>query len=196
MPSHVQRVVALAGLAAGLVLGAVPGARASSILWTLENVTFDDGGTAHGTFTTDSATGGLLGFDIVTTPGTTLAGFTYNPQTVNFVDNNLDQLNSFLIGNDIIPIPYDLQLTFVHPLTAGLPVDPIIPGNPPVAAYSLECNDCNPFRFVESGFAVAPEPATLAVFGIGLAGLGVALRRRTQRRPYGQGARGSGICRG
>ena len=182
MPSHIQRVVALAGLAAGLVLGAVPGANASSITWTLENVTFDDGGNAHGTFTTDPATGGLLGFDIVTTPGTTLGGFAYNPQTVSFVDNNLNQPNSFLIGNDSLPVPYDLQLTFVHRLTGGLHVDPIIPGNPPIAAYSFECNDCNPFRFVESGFAVAPEPATLAVFGIGLAGLGVALRGRRLRQ--------------
>lgn len=178
MPSPIQCAAVLAGVLAGLTHGAVSGAYANPISWTLENVTFDDGGTAFGTFTTDSVTGNLLGFDIVTTPGATLGGYTYTPQTTNFSGNNVNQPNSFIVGNDTQLIRKYIQLTFVHPLTGGLAVDPIIPGNPPVAAYSLECNDCNPFRFVETGIAVIPEPAMLTAFGIGLAGLGVALRRR------------------
>lgn len=178
LPSPIRRAAILAGMMTGLVLSPIPGAQANPISWTLRNVTFDDGGTAFGTFTTDPATGDLRGFDITTTPGAVLGGYTYTPLTTNFSSNNLNQPNSFIVGNDTQQIRTYIQLTFVHPLTGGLAVDPIIPGNPPFAAYSFECNDCNPFRFVESGDAVAPEPATLAIFGIGLAGLGAAIRRR------------------
>ncbi len=66
-------------LAVGLLLFALPlPSFASTIVWTLDGVTFEDGGTASGTFATDSTTGAVTSFNIVTTFGTTLEGTTYN----------------------------------------------------------------------------------------------------------------------
>ena len=174
---HVHRIVVLIGSMLGFVLGGASSASAYPILWKLNSVTFDDGGTAHGAFTTDSTTGDVLGFDIVTTPGATLNGFTYNAGTSFLYGNNVNQPNSFIIANSGNPffIPY-MQLTFKYPLIGSLSVDPIIPGNPPFAGYSYECNNCIPFRFVESGYATAPEPGTLALIGSALVGL-AAVRR-------------------
>lgn len=38
----------------------IPAAKATVIDWTLQDVTFNDGGTASGSFATDSATGSIL----------------------------------------------------------------------------------------------------------------------------------------
>jgi hypothetical protein len=62
--------------AAGIAVSA--GARAADITYTLEGVTFNDGGTAHGTLTVDS-TGMLLSANFFTTGGTVLHhGYTYD----------------------------------------------------------------------------------------------------------------------
>jgi hypothetical protein len=51
-------------------------ANAVTLNWTLSGVKFDDGGAASGTFSTDSTTGNVLGFNIVTTAGALIPGFT------------------------------------------------------------------------------------------------------------------------
>jgi hypothetical protein len=43
----------------------------------LEGVTFDDGGNANGTFSTDSSTGDIVSYDITTTTGTAVLGAVY-----------------------------------------------------------------------------------------------------------------------
>ena len=48
--------------------------QASIIDWTLEGVTFDDGGTASGTFSTNSSTGDIVSYDITTTAGSNSSG--------------------------------------------------------------------------------------------------------------------------
>jgi hypothetical protein len=63
--------------AAPLAISAMP-AQASVIDWTLQNVVFSDGGSASGTFSTDSATGDVLNFDITTTSGSKLGGTVYD----------------------------------------------------------------------------------------------------------------------
>ena len=64
--------VTILGLVAGLVLTLSTPAHA--ILWTLSGVTFDDGGTASGSFDYDADTNTLSSINIVTTAGGTLAG--------------------------------------------------------------------------------------------------------------------------
>jgi hypothetical protein len=55
--------------------------QASVINRTLEGVTFDDDGTASGTFSTDSSTGRLVSYGITTTAGSTPlgGGMEYDP---------------------------------------------------------------------------------------------------------------------
>ena len=60
---------------------------ASVINWTLEGVTFDDGGTASGTFSTDLSTGDIVSYDITTTTGTAVLGAVYDPSNAPFVAN-------------------------------------------------------------------------------------------------------------
>ena len=184
-----RRVIILVGLIAEFALGVPSGATAYPVSWKPNDVTFDDGGTAYGTFTTDLTTGNVLGFDIVTTPGSTLNGFSYNAGTSYLYGNDVNQPNSFIIANSGNPffIPY-MQLTFEYPLTGGLAVDPIIPGNPPFAGYSFECNNCNPYRFVESGYATAPEPSTFALIGSALIALAAIRRHKRAAKvdPSGQ----------
>jgi len=146
---------------------------ASIINWTLEGVTFDDGGTASGTFSTDSSTGDIVSYDITTTAGSSaLSGREYDPTTPPFVVNNQSGPNSFAL---LTGGPY-INLTFLNPLTSG-GIDPIVIGTyqSSDSAKSYECGNCFPIRLVATGEATSlpvPEPSTWAMMLIGFAALG------------------------
>ena len=168
----------LVGSAALALLAAAsaPG-QAAVIDWTLEGVTFDDGGTASGTFSTDSSTGSLVSYDITTTAGSVLAGMTYDASTVVSVAYGYYGPNSFLLFT--LGGPYGseyITLEFRNPLTSG-GVDPIVAGYDPISnTGSYECYNCATFRLVTAGEATSavPEPATWAMMFVGFAGLGYA----------------------
>jgi len=110
-----QRIIAFATICAALLVIAAMPARASVIDWTLQDVVFTNGGTASGTFSTDSATGDVLGFNIATTPGTELAGTVY--------DDTVAQVYNDFWGPDFFDLTDEgshvyLKLGFVDPLTA------------------------------------------------------------------------------
>ena len=87
--------------------------QAAAINWTLSGVTFDDGGTAGGIFSTDSGTGGLLSWDITTMTGSTLSGFHYDGTTsVSF--GNLSGGNSFIVAENNTTRYFNFS--FVNPL--------------------------------------------------------------------------------
>jgi hypothetical protein len=156
---------------------------ASVINWTLEGVTFDDGGTASGTFSTDSSTGDIVSYDITTTTGTAVLGAVYDPSNAPFVANNVSGPNSFrlILGTGL----QYLNLTFQNPLTSG-GIDPIVIGNylGSDTAQSWECNNCFPIRLVSAGEAsslATPEPSTWAMMLVGFTALAFAGYRFSRR---------------
>jgi hypothetical protein len=171
------------GLAVAMMLTilAVP-ANASVINWTLSGVTFDDGGTASGTFSTDSNTGGVTAFDITTTGGSTLGGSVYDTTTSALFGNNFFSSNSFILATLNGSSPY-INLVFVNPLTST-GVDVLVPGTSVGSVVgSWECNNCDPRRGVVGGEAVSavPEPSTWAMLLLGFAGIGSMAYRRKSR---------------
>jgi hypothetical protein len=156
--------------------------QASVIDWTLEGVTFDDGGTASGTFSVDTSTGYLVSYAITTTPGSTLGGKVYDPSTAPAVGYDLYGPNSFLLfwGTGATYI----TLQFLNPLTSG-GIDPIVTGYDSITnSGSFECNNCAPFRVVTAGEATSlpvPEAPAWTMMLVGFAGLGFVGYRSTRR---------------
>ena len=140
---------------------------AANVIWTLNNVTFADGGTATGSFTLDPG-GNFTVWNIVISGGDTVAfpPVTYTtgepkfntPGYVAFADTPFDR--------------YTL-LFFAGPLTNAGGIVPLTAG--------LDCY-IGPCRVEATGeldgVVITPEPGALLLFGSGLVGLGVFLRRK------------------
>ncbi|MFO0890066.1 MAG: hypothetical protein U0790_13115 [Isosphaeraceae bacterium] len=158
----------LASLA--LALGTVE-VRADQI-FVLSGVTFDDGGTATGTFTTNDALDSLLSFDITTSPGTGI-GFNYTSSTADASSTSLPFILVF--NTPLNPENNILQLTFTNLTVNG-------------ALITLGTNDSfeqtpNARRVVISGRVInalaIPEPSSLSLAGTAaVAGLGLCARKR------------------
>ena len=172
----IKTVLAGAALALGMALAA-SSANAAILNWTLSGVTFDDGGTAFGNFSTDDSTGNLLAFDITTTAGSALGGFHYDATTsLKFGDNTFSP-NSFVVVNNAFSSYFNF--TFVNPLTSP-GVDALVTGFNS-STGSWECDNCGTVRSVTGGVATTggvPEPAAWAMMLAGFAGIGGVLRMR------------------
>jgi hypothetical protein len=160
----------LATAAPALAMGAVE-AREDQV-FTLSGVTFDDGGIASGTFSTNDALTSLVGFDI-TTSGGTLAGFEYVAGTaVSF-----SSLPSILVL-ETSDLSHLIQLTFTALTAAGSPIK--------IGEFdSFEQDPSRTHRQVTAGSVVGavPEPSSLLMGGIAaFAGLGMWARRRLPGR--------------
>lgn len=172
---NVLRAVS-AGATMVLALAAAP-ANALPITYNFSGV-FDDGQTAMGQLSLDSY------------------GYNSDPTTITTTDGSITGY-IYVLGTDPINISPDkttvdfsrsvpnyyqgfLHLVFDHPLTDGT-LDDL------VAAQSFECdgyddgfgNCTGDIRYFTSGSAApAPEPATLAILGAGLAGIATRRRKR------------------
>lgn len=188
-----------AGVGAALLFGMAPAAQAAWVTWTLQDVTFTDGGIATGQFVYNADLDLFGSYSISVSGGdtTTFPAFVYTPLT------SVPQLagvngESFFVfsgpgdplDNDFKDRPRELRLPFLGPLPAGGGTVPLlIP-----SVFGAECYACDPFRTYDSGSIttvggggggggggtpVIPEPATWAMMiaGFGLVG-GVMRRRR------------------
>lgn len=149
--------------------------------WNLEDVLFDDGGSATGWFTVDGSQAGP-DWHLVTTPGAALDGTVYTP-----ADSQVF-LYAYPAGRLTLVFDqdYSLALRLGFDAADGLPA---LPGPVPLVQTwdgygNLECTDCAVARFIVSGeVTAAPEPAPAALAAVALAVL--ALRLRGWRRPAG-----------
>jgi hypothetical protein len=149
---------------------------ASTIDWTFSEATFEDGGTLTGSFTTDSTTGTVTSYDIVTSSGTLFGGAVYNSSTSTAILSQSTN-NSFRITDSVID--QILLMEFVDFLT--LPgVDLIIPaisGGTGSYEFSealglprfLTCGDC------EVTGVLSPQAVPTPIGGAGLPGIIAAL---------------------
>lgn len=165
-------------ISVGAAFSSIP-ANASTIDWQLSGVTFDDGGTASGTFSTNSTNGDVIAFDIVTTGGTTLGGTAYDSTASNtFSSNGIYSPNSFILSN--FDTSTYVNFEFDNPLT-GNGIDKLI-----LSDGSYECNMCATVRDVVSGEAIsdigtAPIPPSIAIFATGLGAIGLLEWRRKRK---------------
>jgi len=155
-----------------MVLFLTVGQASANILYTFSGVTFSDGGTLTGTFTTNDAINVLIGFDITTSAGAGI-GFHYTPGTVGSSSTSLP----FIIVLSTPTLDHLLQVTFGGAgLTAlGAPIS--------IGTFaSFEQGTASARRDINAGSAIVattvPEPSTIALLGMGVLGLLASIRRR------------------
>lgn len=164
-------------IAGGLSFGNTAQAAFAGFTWTLQDVTFADGGTASGSFSLNTY-GYLSGASITTTNGTGdgFVGATYT--AANAILNNANFPNTFLITFETANYQGALNFLFDYTLDSPRQVNPI------TLAASWECegsyncylNSGGLSRNVTSGAAV-PEPGVMGLLAIGLAGAAFVGRR-------------------
>lgn len=168
-----QRVVTLklfatAAIAAAIILvSAQPSA--ADVVWSFQDVVFDDGGALSGTVTTDDG-GSVLSYAFVTTTTAGFTGQTYDSAAADniFTQDTLTEIR-FVDANAVwVDVSLDVALA------SGAGSQTITLGDE--AYYNYPSTT---YRTMTAGSLVeqVPEPVSLAVFGAGLFGL-AAVRRR------------------
>jgi hypothetical protein len=156
-----------------LALSLTAGQAAANIAYTFSGVTFSDGGTLNGTFTTNDAISSLLNYNITTSPGIGI-GFNYTPATTNSSSTSLPSILVLSTPslNNI------LEVTFTGLTAAGSPIR--------IGTFDSFEQTLTNRRDIVAGSAIVgtvPEPETYAMMLAGLGLLGFAARRRTQKAP-------------
>lgn len=175
------KIKSLLGACAGAValLGAATPASAD-VTWFVTGV-FDDGGKLSGHFTINVYGYLVDDYELVTTSGSDVPGFTYTKDT-SYYQNGVFYVHAQPGYKG------DLHLTFENALDTGLLLNPMKVGD---KGQSWECQDdwsCyvpsgDKLRYFASGRAstdraLVPEPATWSLMLMGFGALGGALRAR------------------
>ncbi len=165
-------------VAVGLLAGwAASGSSAASIEWVLQDVVFDDGGSASGSFFFDADTSTYSAISITTTDGAALTGSFY--QFVNFEAGGLDADSVLLVAaaNPTAGTPA-FNMNLVSAMTnAGGSID-LAMGQPPIA-FESTCliSDCSSFFSIDrvaitGSITAVPVPAAIWLFGAALGAIG------------------------
>ena len=156
-------------LLVGMVLFLTAGQASANILFTFSGVTFNDGGTLTGTFTTNDAITALIGFDITTSAGAGI-GFHYTPATAGSSSTSLPSI----IVVSTPTLDNILQVTFSGLTALGAPIL--------IGAFDSFEQTLSARRNIIAGSAIVartvPEPSTIALLGMGVLGLLASVRRR------------------
>jgi hypothetical protein len=171
------------GLAfAACLAAAFAPASATPVTWTLQNVVFDDGATASGTFVYDASTGTLGAVAITTTSGPVVTGASYVLNDPGFGPgtNVVDVVTGTFADYTGLPV---LQLYMAAPMTnAGGTIALVFGGTGEGICGAVDCNWGSVSRqgggFITAGTTPSvPEPATISMLLLGLFGLGMLYRR-------------------
>jgi PEP-CTERM motif len=157
-------------------------ASADGITWTLSGVTFDDGGTASGSFVFDALTNTYSAIDIITTAGSQFGGATYTgidpgfPSTSGQLILVTNALLSDFTGTGVLELDFG-------PLTNLGGTFPVV-GTGEGTCDNAGCSSGTELRTLTAGevtgVVATPEPSTLLLLVMGLAGLaGAAAAKRT-----------------
>lgn len=146
------------------------GNASANIIYTFSGVTFDDGGTLSGTFTTNDAINTLVDFDI-TTAGGVLVGFHYTPGSAL----SLSSL-PFILVVETASLDHILQVTFTGLNNLGSPIT--------IGAFdSFEQDPSGAHRAIVAGeviVATVPEPSAIVLTSTSLLVLLGFVRRRAR----------------
>ncbi|MCU1285303.1 MAG: putative exosortase interaction protein [Acidobacteriales bacterium] len=164
------------------VLGTVS-AFADNVTWSLNNVSFNDGATATGSFTYNADTNAVSNWNLTTSSTDAFGGSNYNTgNSSEFTQNLGNPVDSFIFYIGLL----QLRFTPVTGLTnagGNISLDLATAGG---GSGGVECYNCSPYRVITSGSLSAegnannpvPEPSSLMLMGSGLIGLGAGLRRK------------------
>ena len=163
-----------------LVLLCVPSfALADGITWNLSGVTFDDGGSASGSFVYDAPSNTFSAIDITTTAGSAFAGATYTGLSGAFGSSNTGMLlgpSGNLTDTALLFLMFGANLT-----NSGgtVPLNGVGEGT----CDDADCFNSTLLRSITAGDVVGavatPEPSAFLLVGTGLLALlaGAAIRK-------------------
>ena len=170
-----SRVLSIIGALVAASFMVLP-AHAAVITYTLENVIFDDGGTASGSFDYDTSTGDFSNVSIVTTAGSVLEGTSYgNSGTAGGFFNDFGSIRYVL--ETLTPINDQLGLSALISLSTIREQEFDIP-RPGVATLIRERFGTGQLVTDDLTVSEVPVPAALPLFLAGLAALGLVRRRQ------------------
>ena len=164
-------------LAAALASASAIPAQAAEVVWSLQGVSFTDGGIASGTFTFNADTNTISAFSLSVSGGNTtdFPAFTWDSSTADAVYVPIFTGLNFRSTSSLRQLRLDPVGSLTNAGgTVALDLSSIFGG---------ECYNCTPYRAFSSGSLVAsaaavPEPATWGMMLAGFGAVGWSMRRR------------------